>query len=349
MATRYVKNLETFLMKIQDDNETAQTSLLAADYQDVMDGSQFAFNIESTEIATIGPAFDQDQAVPGRKTAELTLVYPLRGFGTSDTPSFDVPLQCCNFGVNQTLGYYVYTPSSGAGYSGTGWNYYGKSGVSVNLEKASNLKGTFKISGESGKIGKIEFGLKGAFDGLTTGSAPTCTKIRNVVPAIIGGTCLITNIAYKVISFEIDGGQEVDTDIDMTDTTGCGQSVVTNRKIKWTAKVYADSVNTLTNPVTAINTPLEDVITIYWGASSDVKIDMTYAQITDCKRSDQNGITTWDLAGQCNRNDFTLSIKAGNSGSPSASPSSSASSSASSSPSASTSSSPSSSASSSTS
>jgi hypothetical protein len=338
---RYTKKLETFLFKIQADETVAETEFAGSDYQDISDGS-ITTNIDSTEVDSIGPEFDQPAAVPGRQTADLMMKYPLRGFGLDGVPAFSDALQCCGFTESQYLGYYIYIPNSLNNQAGSGRVHYGKMVADGFYDYISMFKGNFKISIESGKIGTLEITGKAAYHLADSGEIPTITRNRTAVPAVLSATVSINALDFKMISFEVDGNQAADVDIDPTTVHGCGQSTMTDRKIKWSAKVYSDEQ---LNPDNAIASGAIAATTIYWGLTNDVKIDIGYSQITDCKRSDQNGITTWDISGQCNRNDFLLSVKAGVSSSSSDSPSSSVSSS----PSASVSSSPSSSASSSTS
>jgi hypothetical protein len=307
MSARFVKNLETFLFKKQATYGTAETELTASDFVEVLDGSQLAVTIDSEEIKVVGPGFDQLPSVPGRETGELTLVFPLRSFGTGVLPDFDGPLQCCDMtATDSTTGYYIYTPTLN-GVDGCAWNFYGHSGTS-NLDKVSNFKGSFKISLEAGKPARLEITGPCAYNGLSTGTVPTVTRNRSHIPAVLGATVSINGSAYKFISAEFDANQSAELDVDASASNGCGQGNITERAIKWSAKVYADSQSTL-DPIAAIRASTEAATSFSWGSGAEVKIDAAYTQITDCKKSDQNGVTTWDLNGQCNRNDFSLSIK----------------------------------------
>ena len=151
---RFVRNIETFLFKVQVDNETELTDLAAADLIEVKEGSQIAYVNDGDEINLVSGTFDQEAWVPGKREAEITLITPLRNFGIADagvSPDFGKLIRCSDFTESNNNGYYIYTPSSAGGESGTAWMYDGLRGTS-NIHKAFNVKGDWKISGESGKI-----------------------------------------------------------------------------------------------------------------------------------------------------------------------------------------------------
>lgn len=326
MATRFTPALELFLLKIQSDNETAQTDLNSGNLIEVMSDSKFDYQNDTSEVALVSGTFDQEAAVPGKRSTDITLKVPLRPFGASDSgvaPDFGALVRVCNFEEIENEGYFKYQPISTAGVSATCWHYAGLSATTTNLQKASNLKGSaWKISGEVGKLATFETPLVGVYDSYGVGVMPTVSRNRTVVPALLSMTMVINGSAYKVISFEVDGNQDADNDIDGTDAAGGGQTNVTARKIKMTAKVYMD-LQTSLDPIAALEAQTLGAVQLYWGSSSEIKIDAGYSQIVDVKRSDQNGKTTFDLSLQLNRNDFSLSVLGGNSSSSSSSSSSS--------------------------
>lgn len=306
VTDRYVSNLELFLLKVQADNETKQSTLDATDFADVTSDSVTDFEPEVETPKMVSGSFDQDAAVVGKQVSSATLVYPLRSFGSGVEPDFFDAFRCADFESSTETGYNVLTPSSAGGSSGTIWHYEGRQG-STNVHKLYNWKPNWKINGEAGKPVTVEFQGNGAHDSYGTGSMPTVTKSRNVIPALINATILINGYAYKLISFDIDGGQSHDLTVDPTVANACGQNVMTDRAIIMNAAVYMMDA-TVVNPVTALTGETESGIQIYWGASNDVKIDATYSQIRDAKRGDQNGVKKWDLTLQLNRNDFMLSV-----------------------------------------
>ena len=321
----FVNELELFLFGVQVDNETEQSSLVGGDLLEVVKGSTFKYANDITEVSLVSNVFDQVKAVPGKRDADLVLNVPLRNFAIIDIgtkPDFGKLLRCCDFSEGYNNGYWIYIPSSGGGESGTAWHYSGRSKAAANLQKAFNLKGDWKISGEAGKPGYLEATMKGVYSGYSEATPPTITRNRTVIPAIIGATIVINGYAYKFITFEISGNQPIDPTLDATQTHGGGQSMMTDRKIKMSAKVYMPLQSTV-DPIDALQEVTEGAITLYWGASSEIKINASYSQITKVDTSEQNGVTTYDLELNLNRNDFAVRVLGANSSSSSSSSSSS--------------------------
>jgi len=309
MADRFVSNLECFLMSVQTDNETEDTTELAADVAEVLEGSSTDIAIESSPVKIVSAVFDQEIAVPGKQDANATLIFPVRPWGTGITPDWVKCMQCADFTLTGVGGYHILTASSVGGSSGTIWHYEGKTGT-TNLTKLYNWKTDFKISGEAGKIVKVEFAGKGVHSSFGAGTMPTIVRNRTVVPAFLSATVSINGSAYKVISFDISGNQAIENCFDPTSATASGQSVMTDREIKMNCKVYMEARGTI-DPIAAIKAQTIGVITLYWGTTSSCKLDATYSQIVDAKRSDQNGIKCWDLTLNLTRNNFIVSVAGG--------------------------------------
>ena len=134
MADRFISNLECYLLKVQSDNETKQDSLAENDFVQVFEESTCDHDIAMEEINTVSGVFDQDAAVPGTQSAPCTLIFPIRSFGTGIRPDFMKGFECADFVITENDGYYIATPSSLGGYSGTIWHYNGK-GATTNLYK----------------------------------------------------------------------------------------------------------------------------------------------------------------------------------------------------------------------
>lgn len=305
-SDRYVSNLELFLLKEQVDDETKQATLDATDFADVTSDSTSDFEPEVETPKMVSGSFDQDAAVVGKQTSSATLTYPLRSFGEGVEPDFFAAFRCADFEDSESAGYRVLTPSSSGGSSGTIWHYEGRQGA-TNVHKMYNWKPNWKITGETGKPVTAEFQGNGAFDSYDSGAMPTVSKSRAVIPALLNATILINGFAYKLISFDIDGGQSHDLTVDPSAENACGQNVLTDRAIILNAAVYMQDV-AVVNPVSALTAESEAAVEIYWGSANDIKIDATYSQIREAKRGDQNGVKKWDLTLQLNRNDFTLSV-----------------------------------------
>jgi len=321
MAQRFVKNLEACLCKVQTDNETEATGLAATDLLEVMRDSSFNYEQEGTEIMLVSNSFDQEKYVPGIAKVNWSIKCPLRNFGVADAgvpPDFGALLQAMDFTEIANNSYYQYVPNSTGGSSVTLWGYYGRAGGTTNLLKGYNIKGSGKLSLEAGKIGTLEFNGMGAFSDFTTGTFPTVSRNRTLIPAVLSATVTINGSSYKFIIVEIDFGQESDNDIDASETYGVGQSNITDRKFKFNAKVYADLQTTL-DPIAALQGASEGSLVFNYGSTPEIKIASSYSQITAVAASDQNGKTTWDLSGQLNRNDLRISILGADSSSSSSS------------------------------
>lgn len=320
MADRFLPKQEAFLLKLQADGNTAQTSLGENDFVEALEGSTSEIDIPTEEVSILSGVLDQEAAVPGTQSAPCTLIFPLRSWGNGIEPDFMKVFRCADFAVTENNGFYIATPSSAGGSSATIWHYSGKSGT-TNLHKLTNWKCDWKISGEVGKMVKVEFTGKGAHSAWTTGTIPELDRIRARIPAFLSATILINGMAYKPISFEISGNQPVEQDLDGTTASGFGQSDITDRKIKMTCKVYMDLQSTI-DPIANLKAQTSGAIQLYWD-NSNIKIDGAYSQIVDAKKSDQNGKSCWDLTLQLNRNSFQLRVAGGESSSSSSSSSSS--------------------------
>jgi hypothetical protein len=322
-----VKAQELFLMKIQETAGTAETGLDGDDLIEVMPDSSLEADTSFTEINLVGGGYTQDKGTPGMRRANVSLSFPLRDFGDGIKPDYVRGLQAARFDLTENNGYYILTPSDTATTDCTVWHYTGDLTASgAVLEKASNVKFdwtiSFDFSGDG--IAKLDLSGVGKHGGdVSDATQPTVNKNRTSVPSLTGVTMQINGSSdYECTSLTINGNQTVEPRVNPADSSGVGGTEVTERKIKFTATVYCDTKATI-DPMNSFLNSTTGALKIHWGTSDEIKIDANYAQFTKAPtRSDNNGITTYELEGLLERNDFVMRIAGGESSSSSSSSSS---------------------------
>ncbi len=304
--------LKLFLLKLQGTPDTPEAALVAGDLAEVDPSSGIESDTQVAEIDLVGGGYTQDIAVVGRKKCNVNLNFPIREEQAGHTPKLVEAIQCARFAVTESAGYFVLTPSNTVQTDCTVWEYSGDLGASLSLvHKAGNVKFngklSFDFSGDS--YGKCELnGVGQEVAAPIVGSQPTVTKDDSVVNALLGVTCTINGDAdYEPLSLEIDFGQEVENKTLASDTTGCGGSVVTKRKIKFTTKVYR-AIPATVDPIAALYAATEGTLNLAYGAADLIKIECNNAQITSVKKDEDAGIETYTIEGQINQNDLTISI-----------------------------------------
>lgn len=319
------------LFKLQSVEGTPETGLVGTDLCECNADSNIEPDVVATELDIVSGGFDQYQAVIGRKKANSTLSFPLRNYGaagSSTEPHWGKPLQCAGFAKTENNGYYIYTPTNDTSQDGTHWMYSGSTASSgAILRKAGNLKYDWKVSFDFAgtSIAMLELTGAGQYDNSAPADAtqPSVTKNRTVVPPLRGVTMTINGVSgYRMINLEINGNQAVEPTTLPTDNTGVGIASITNRKIKFSMKAYME-LNAVANPENAMYAITEGLTDVLWDSNSKVQITANYAQITKVTPSDENGVTTWDIEGQFNRNDFSIRTLGGATSSSSSSSSSS--------------------------
>ena len=320
---------DVFLYKQQGTNLLAYTdisgqTLTSTDLAQVLKGSTIEADIPVEPIEIVAGGFDQYAAVPGKEEGKGSLKFAMNAAsGTTGQvlPQWGKVLQgSCDFSLAQTVagttpGNFVLTPISTPTNSGMVDHYTGDQAASSSLlSRYYNLKGSWKISMAANKVPTIDINMTGAFYAETDATQPVATdmasaKVRKNPYALKGATItVIGSSAYKVTSFEFDGNEAVLNRDDISQSNGAGLSDITDRKIKFSLKCYA-TTKAVADPLAALLASTEGALSVAWGTGTDViTIGGTYAQITERKRSDENGITAFDIKGQMNRNDFTIRI-----------------------------------------
>jgi hypothetical protein len=264
----------------------------------------------------VGGGFSQELSVIGPQKASFKATFPLRYGGATDDPG--------DFGlIMQAAGWTQSAPSSNvitwtpenvqsAWKDATVWGYSGnKSSSGSLLTKLGNMMGNGRLSLDFDKgVAQIEFDGKGMFTAAPTDATQEAyTRNNSAVKPLKGATISIMGDSdYDPVSFELDFGQDVGQAVKPSDASGMGVSTIAKRKIKWSCKVYKDTVAT-SAPITALLAGTTAAISIVWGAKPQLwTITITAAQIEKAASSDQNGIECYDLSGLILNNACTISL-----------------------------------------
>lgn len=321
-----LKNQELYLYKNQSSgaytelNATTDAATLAGtDLIEPLKDSDIAPDIQGDAVEIVAGPFDQDAWVPGAIAAKGNLKFPMNPAQNS-TPGATTPgtvaphwskvlTGMCDFYETVTsTTKFSYVPVSVNSVAGLIKRYYGSTAASSSItDILFNLKAEWKISFQANKYPTIEFAAVGAFAGQTESETqPSITKARNTPFALKGATITVGGVTLKVISGEISGSQTQAQRVDPSETYGMGQTDTTDRKIKFKFKAYsALSTSMLTN----LKAQTEGTTTVQWGPTGKVvQITGAYGQFSNLTKSDENGVTTWDIEGQFNRNSLSINI-----------------------------------------
>jgi hypothetical protein len=319
-----ISKLELFLYKTQsvlgyDYDMAGAASLAGSDLLECLHGSKIDSEPVVEAVVNVAGSLDQDPAIPGQEPSKGTInmkMIPGVNSGASLPDWARVLCGSCGFAAETVTGTgassFTITPISAFTTAGMIWHYTGNvSANSALLQKHYNLVGDWKIKLEANKAPEISFTLDGAFHSQTDSTQPSATKSRVSAQALKAATISIVNSStYQLISAEISGNQAPQSTEDPSEENGMGVSRVTDRKIKFSAKVYAQKAAT-NDQKTALRNSTEGQIAFGWGTGDKIMtIGGSYSQLTKCVRGEQNGISTWDIEGQWNRNDFAITINA---------------------------------------
>lgn len=319
MARQVVKLSQT-LMKHQTDATTAVTTLVAADVMEFEDGFKLSIDPKVTDIKLSGAGFGQSKSVIGVQECAFSGSLPMRtngAEGVTGAGQCGKALGICGMvevasdsDADSSVDRFIYTPSNSitAWKSGT---FLGESGnVDASgslLRKVQNAMGNAKITLDfDNDIAKLSIDGKGALvTADTIGSQVTVTPLNVDVPSLKGATIsFFSDADYVLTMLEFDLGSASTVTLNPSNTNGLGQSVITERAIKWTAKVYRDTTAIATTPLLARTI---GGISVAWGAvPNKITVSTTKAQITSVKEGDQNGVETYEISGICVDNDLAV-------------------------------------------
>lgn len=306
-----VRELEVFLAAEQTTAGSAVTSLNSGNYHQVVtpESRIDISNPDIVEINTVGDGYGQDASVIGKMNASVNLRYPLRSWGTG-TPDYLTAFKACGYSVATAGGFHTLTPSSTATdlKDLTIWHYSGARGSNASfVRKVYNVMLDWKIAFDTGGPAFVDFSGVGCVSGVpAAGTQPTCTKNTSVQYSVEGATCTVLGTTYKLIKCNFDGGNVLEQRLDPTATYGYGATKLTKRKIKFGCTFYTDIG--LAEPLTALLAGTETTLSVQWGTKT-ITLATTKAQITGRKIADNNSLEVFEITGQCNTNDFTITIQ----------------------------------------
>lgn len=319
---RQVLKLSQVLMKHQTDATTVVAALVAADVMEFEEGFKVSFDPKVTKVNLSGAGFGQGKSVIGVHECSFSGTLPMRtngAEGVAGAGQCGKALALCGMAetasdtdADSAMDRFIYRPSNSiaAWKSGT---FLGESGnVDASgslLRKIQNCMGNAKISLDfDNDIAKLTIDGKGA---LTTvdaaGTQVVVTPLAVDVPSLKGATIsFFSDTDYVLTNIEFDLGVESTTTLNPTNANGLGQSVITDCKVKWTAKVFKD---TLALPTTPLLAKTEGTISVSWGTvPNKITVATTKAQIEKVSDGNQNGVETYELSGICVDNDLTITF-----------------------------------------
>lgn len=306
--------LDLFLFEAQSTFGSPATGLDGNDFLDVEEGSSLENDMQMDTVTSVEGSFGQPPQVPGNMPSAVTLNTILRT-GGDDDPGYAMSLlECGGFLKSNAAKVHSYDPTSirTSWKDGTLWHYTGDRTASGALrEIAYNVMFDNEITLTPGKVGRMVSTGKGAHSGPATDQTqPSVTRNTQLAAAVLGSTVSIMGYAYKFLEVKITTGFEVSNTMDVAATYGHGHTIPADLMVKWTAKLYAvtaaeaDAFTQLVNGTTA-------AWSIQWGTAPN-KYTMyspnNKAQITSRKKSEQDRITTLDLEGIFQDNDFTIDV-----------------------------------------
>lgn len=321
--TRQVTNLEALLLKQQAAFGTAETSLAAADFAEVMEGASVTFEPTVTERRYVGANSGNGLSIVGPLNAGIKFSLPIRSGGAEASgllgtvlPAFGLLATGSSLASPGTNDKWVYTVSEVKSNwkDLTAWAYSGNKGTTSSvLRKISNilLGGKMILNFEEG-TGVLECEGRGIFNGAPTDATQeTCTPSTVGHPAMrsIGAFTLFGDSDYTPLSFEVDFNQDAVVTVSPTGTYGLGLSDIVRKGLRWRARVYQDTVANIT-PESSLIAGTSSTLSIIWGAvPNKFTITSSKIQITKADRSDQNGVGVYDLEGHFVDNDFSFTME----------------------------------------
>lgn len=315
-----VEVLEQVLAKVQSAFGTAESSLVAADVIEVEEGASISIDPRIKEIALIGGGFTQNQSIVGPRDVSLSMAMPMRtGNSEGDQGQLEALLRTAcmkstdtDTDADETDDRFVYALTSLASewQDMTVWGHSGNLDTGDSLiYKVQNVMGNCKISLDfDSALATISYEGKGVLvDVPAFGTQASVTPSTVVSPPLASCTIdIFSDANYIPIQIEFDFGLEVNPTLKPTVASGLGVILPTKFKSKWTAKFYHDSN---VNPYTPLFAGTLGNISVAWGsAPNKFTVSTTKAQITELKKSSQNGITSYDASGILVDNDLSIQI-----------------------------------------
>lgn len=305
-------NLALLLISEQSIFGTMVTPLISTDLIETIGPAKITNNPNMTELSLVAGGHSQDASIPGAVDQDLSFQVPMRAAAADDVGQCGKLLRLAGMKETETADgvfTYEFTSKQSEMTDGTAWLYSGNLDANESVRKVgSNAVLVPKWTIEGGKFGIMDLSTKMCFAPWAAATQPGITKEQTLPPAFIGASTmtLLADNDYKILSLSIDPQMEIKLTKDPSAAYGYGVSVLTNRKIKFTAKVYRDNLATL-DPMTAMLGKTIGTLEIEYGiVPQKVKYSSTYAQITSIEEDDEEGVETYTISGLFERNDFRI-------------------------------------------
>lgn len=309
-----VDKLSMVLFERQADMITPEASLGQNDFCDVLEAAKHDITPDAQQDNRGSGAYENYPPTIGRSEVEISMMFALYSRGSGGDPDFVRVLECAGWERRLDNPNIIMRPRNEIIHAGTLWGYYGGPGTNKSLlEKYGNIMFDGSITLEAGKRGTLSVTGKGKYvspPARATQPSVGGMREREVAPPILSATVSINGQSYSFVKAEVTFGQSIENNVDATDTYGGGDTEITERNIEWSATVYMKA-NTSLIPHTNLFANTTGSLDFQWGTkygAPDLQLYSPYATITDVKRSENNGVMTWELKGVIERNDIELRI-----------------------------------------
>lgn len=309
---RQVVDLQTVLAKIQTTAGTLETSLDSTHWVGAIKPT-IQLEPPASPIDIVGAGFGNMPNVIGGYAATAKMSFPIRILAQDSPGHWTTFLKAAGWKETGPASHsYTYTPSNlqSEWKNLTIWGYTGNMDSSSSiLRKIGDLLFAGKIILDFEKsIATLDIDGKGRFEAApVAASQPAITRDSVACPPLRGATISIMgSSSYVPLYFELDFSQDVQTTLNPAVTGGMSLSVIVKRAMKFNVRVYKELPGTV-DPIASLIAGTTAAFSIAWG-SSKYTVAITAGQITKVTEADQNGIETYELAGEVINNGATITV-----------------------------------------
>jgi hypothetical protein len=303
-----VDELIQLALKNQSIAGTAEESFDESDIVEIESGSTFTHSPHVRNIRLVNGGFGWKKSIVGPREVGLTASLPFRTGGEEDNPGdVAVFLEASGFKKEgDDNGVYTFKPTASPSQF-TAWMLSGNPGTgSCIAHIARDVKGACKISLDFNEaIALLSFDGKGILSDIpdTDTHKTITTATTTPTPSLVGATINLFNDTNLIpVNIEFDIKATVTVTLDPTNDSGCGITLLTNREIDYTMKVYK---RTSIDPYSTLYSANHGTISVEW---DKFKVETKKAEITGIDTSDQDGVTCLDISGKILDDDLTITI-----------------------------------------
>lgn len=307
-----VDELIQLALKKQSIAGTAEESFDASNIVEIESGSKFTHSPHVRNIRLVNGGFGWKKSIVGPREVGLTASLPFRTGGEEGKPgNVAVFLEASGFKKeDEDNGVYTFKPTTSPSQF-TAWMLSGNPGANSCIAHiARDVKGACKISLDFNEaIALLSFDGKGILSDIpdTDSHKSITTATTTPTPSLVGATInLFDDNELIPVNIEFDIKATVTVTLDPTNDSGCGITLLTNREIDYTMKVYK---RTSINPYSTLYSANHGTISVEWGVvKNKFKVETNKAEITGIDTSDQDGVTCLDISGKILDDDLTVTI-----------------------------------------